>query len=390
MFESFRPGRRRTIALGRRVYFGSDDGVFRCANKTTGDVLWTFEIPSQPACDPNWCEHGLCACEKIRSSPAVDDAGAVYFGAYDHNVYKLDATGAEVWRFSTGGAVYGPVTLDTDGTAFVGSFDGFVYAVDGATGERKWRAAVGAHGDAGWGLAPGPSGAASLVVGQTNEGGKCSSWPPPDVPSWNGTHSCADDCGQCHALALDATTGEEVWRAATKGPGGGGTVAVGADAVSYLLGDWSGTVSGLEITSGANVWSFDFGGDVESRPGLHPDGTAYVSTEDETHALYAVQASTGRGLWQYLGSTETLNSSPAVTDDAVYVGSNDHMLHAVDRATGARLWTFETCANVFSSPAVDDDGVLYVGCNTVTGGGDKGVGQLYAINPKTRLAAARA
>ena len=66
------------------------------------------------------------------------------------------------------------------------------------------------------------------------------------------------------------------------------------------------------------------------------------------------------------------------------------MLHAVDRASGARLWTFETCANVFSSPAVDDDGVLYVGCNTVTGSGDAGVGKLYAVNPKTRLAAARA
>ena len=50
----------------------------------------------------------------------------------------------------------------------------------------------------------------------------------------------------------------------------------------------------------------------------------------------------------------------------------------------------KTCANVFSSPAVDDDGVIYVGCNTVTGNGDAGVGQVYAINPKTRAASSRA
>ena len=116
---------------------------------------------------------------KVRSDPAIDESGSVYFGSYDRNIYKVDINGRQQWKVffnhlvgscraghlaswcttsvsigakgtfesclypnpsacqvlraqvSTGGAVYGPVTLDkASHTLYVGSFDSNLYAID--------------------------------------------------------------------------------------------------------------------------------------------------------------------------------------------------------------------------------------------------------------------
>ena len=391
------------VALGR-VWFGSDDGAMYCVDASTGAKVWAWRPASAEYgdCSPNYCEHGLCACGKIRSSPAVDDEGSVYFGSYDFHVYKVDKDGKTVWSVPTGGAIYGPVTLSDDGFAYVGSFDGFVYAIAASDGTVAWKAEVGSHGDAGWVIAGG------LLFGQTNEGGHCSAWPPPDVPGY-AEHSCdekapagsADACGQCHAIALDAKTGAAKWSQNTTAPGGGGSFVGGGAEGFYVQGDWSGAVAAYDadVTGAAPTiseaarWTLNVGGDVETHPAYSVNAAGavdavYVSTEDPSHALYALDPATGAIKWRYNDTNATLNSSPAVTEETVYVGSNDHLLHAVDRATGARKWTFPTIATIFSSPAIDDGGMVYVGCNSATGQNtDLGLGAVYAVNPKKRASA---
>ena len=66
--------------------------------------------------------------------------GVVCFGSTtDDAVRALDAnTGAEKWRFITGGPVRVAPQLDA-GRAYFGSDDGFVYCVDAATGKLVWR-----------------------------------------------------------------------------------------------------------------------------------------------------------------------------------------------------------------------------------------------------------
>jgi len=125
---------------------------------------------------------------------------------------------------------------------------------------------------------------------------------------------------------------------------------------------------------------------VESHPAYH-DGVVFVSAED-SKALYAINASNGQMLWKYAGAEEELNSSPAISRDTVFVGSNDHYLHAVDRLTGKFKFRFKTCSNVFASPAIADSGMVFVGCNTETGPiSSGGVGAMCAINPNRRVAA---
>jgi outer membrane protein assembly factor BamB/orotate phosphoribosyltransferase len=103
---------------GKRVYFGSDSGVFWCLNASDGSVEWDFKVNA-------WGHKNLW------SSPAIHD-GRIYFGSYDGNVYCLEAeTGREVWRF-TGADWVGssPALAPELGLLFIG----LEFAVEGRRG----------------------------------------------------------------------------------------------------------------------------------------------------------------------------------------------------------------------------------------------------------------
>src|SRR5260370_13445233 len=53
-------------------------------------------------------------------------------------------------------------------------------------------------------------------------------------------------------------------------------------------------------------------------------------------------------------------SSPSVSDEVVYFGSDDNYLYALNASTGELKWKFKTGDVVYSSPAVAD-GAVYVG-----------------------------
>jgi eukaryotic-like serine/threonine-protein kinase len=63
--------------------------------------------------------------------------------------------------------------------------------------------------------------------------------------------------------------------------------------------------------------------------------------------------------WKFETHGQVL-SSPAVTAEAVYIGSNDHFMYALDRASGTQKWKFKTESRITSSPAVSG-GVVYFG-----------------------------
>ena len=130
------------------------------------------------------------------------------------------------------------------------------------------------------------------------------------------------------------------------------------------------------------------------------NGVVYVGSDD--HKVYALDATTGAVKWTaatgarhllVAGSGERrrlrrlrrqqglrarrhdrghevdrddhgrhVQSSPAVANGIVYVGSGDARLWAFDATTGATKWTGNTTGAVFSSPAVAN-GVVYVGSN---------------------------
>ncbi|MCJ7591703.1 MAG: PQQ-binding-like beta-propeller repeat protein [Woeseiaceae bacterium] len=73
----------------------------------------------------------------------------------------------------------------------------------------------------------------------------------------------------------------------------------------------------------------------------------------------AMAASSGDIRWSSL-TGGAVNSSPAVANNAVFVGSNDGKVYALDAVTGAVIWATVTGAPVDSSPAIAN-GLLYIG-----------------------------
>lgn len=63
--------------------------------------------------------------------------------------------------------------------------------------------------------------------------------------------------------------------------------------------------------------------------------------------------------WKFQTHGE-VNSSPAIVDGVVFVGSNDGNLYAIDQETGSKKWAFATNGRIPSSPAVAN-GMVYFG-----------------------------
>ena len=77
--------------------------------------------------------------DEIRSSPAVDET-SVYIGAYDNNIYALNAKdGKFKWKYPTEGGIASTPCVFKD-RVFIGSEDRNVYAIQKYRGRVLWQA----------------------------------------------------------------------------------------------------------------------------------------------------------------------------------------------------------------------------------------------------------
>jgi outer membrane protein assembly factor BamB len=94
-----------------------------------------------------------------------------------------------------------------------------------------------------------------------------------------------------------------------------------------------------------------------SSPGIGPDATIYVGSQDRN--VYSISPH-GQTNWTF-AMTNVTYSSPAIANDGtIYIGSDDGNLYALDHS-GTRKWNFRTGTYVESSPAVSADGTVYIG-----------------------------
>ena len=156
-----------------------------------------------------------------------------------------------------------------------------------------------------------------------------------------------------HVYALDAASGEMLWRFDAEGrvlssPAlAGGVVYIGSN---------DGRVYALDTANGVERWRYQTDDVVDSSPTVD-GGAVYVGSADGH--VYALDAANGDQIWRYQ-TGHSVDSSPTVADGTLYVGSFDHHVYALDAANGALRWTYRTGAAVFSSPAVVE-GVVYIG-----------------------------
>ena len=103
------------------------------------------------------------------------------------------------------------------------------------------------------------------------------------------------------------------------------------------------------------LWTYDAGDSVESSAAI-ADGAVYVGSQSAD--LISLDLGTGKLRWKYHVQEGIGESSPAVHDGVVYVGDLAGTLHAVNARDGKSLWQLKTGAEVKSSPVVVGERLL--------------------------------
>jgi large repetitive protein len=141
------------LALDGSIYHATSDGKLY-ALSSQGQVKWTFDfgehlgptpLLTSQAAGPGGGGGGGSGIGS-GASPTVGPDGTIYIGANNSNLYAVLPDGSLNWLFEAERELAGiwttPVLSLDDKTLYFGANKGGVYAVDAATGARRWQFAV--------------------------------------------------------------------------------------------------------------------------------------------------------------------------------------------------------------------------------------------------------
>jgi outer membrane protein assembly factor BamB/tRNA A-37 threonylcarbamoyl transferase component Bud32 len=303
--------------------------------------LWTFD-----------CE------DEIRGSARVDD-GVLYVGAYDNNLYAIDAlTGEFIWKYPTDGgivskpAVYekniyfgsederlhvisphsgrvvwtyyteGPIRSSphiADRHVFIGSDDAHVHIINAATGRRALKVDLGA-----------PIRSTPLVAGENIF-----------VGAENGEFFCLDFRGKIKWRV-------RAKRAITSSP------TIANDIVFF--GSVDGILYAVDAKSGWGIWQFRMERGTVSSPRVE-DHLVFIGSADNN--IYCVDIRSNKEVWRFT-TDHQVSSTPMIYQGAIYCGGVDGYFYCLDLKSGHLRWKFETGGPITGSPTIQDD-IVYFG-----------------------------
>jgi len=194
--------------------------------------------------------------------------------------------------------------------------------------------------------------------------------------------------GDGYFYALDAVTGEELWKVKT---GGAIFSSPAADRESVYFSSRDGNIYCLQRSSGKLKWKLTMGKDLGdenywdnylSSPILSDD-KVYIGSGDGN--LYAIEAVSGKVTWKY-NSHSRIRTAPAVYGDNVVFGNNAGYILDINKANGELKWKFATDGvnNSFESAGNDRKSVFCsasISDNVVVTGGRDGI--VYGIDLNT-------
>jgi outer membrane protein assembly factor BamB len=139
-----------------------------------------------------------------------------------------------------------------------------------------------------------------------------------------------------------------------------------AAVTSFTSQDWSmyrhdpghtGYTTAAGPTAPNVLWNFSTSGTpVDSSPAV-VDGKLYVGSENGN--IYCLDVQTGRQIWVNFNNTSPIRSPPAVSGGFLYVCDENGLLYCLDAQTGEVNWTFSMGAGGSSSPTVADGYVYF-------------------------------
>lgn len=289
-----------------RVYVGSDSGFFWAINQKDGTTAWSYKV-------------GFHAKGKsIFSSPAFAQ-NTVFFGAYDGNVYALDATtGKRKWIFWEADYIGSSPAVAPDlGLVFVGLEFGLIKrrggiaALDMETGKKKWEFPMTSYTHS----SPYYIQSKKQVVVGGNDG---------------------------IVYLFDAKTGKLQWEFAT------------------------GTPSEEEQMKGFSRFDIKESFAYDAQHDLIIFGNSDAK-------VFALNRKTGKVAWCFDEAEFGYIATPTIYKDSAIIGSLDKNVYCLDLGTGEKQWSWNAGARIFASPTIIND-KLYIGSNT---------GRLTELDPVT-------
>ena len=421
------------IDSSNNIYFGARNNYLYAIDGSQRTFKWRYAVGGA-----------------IQSMPIISNEGNIYFGANDGKIYDLSGNSAptpvvlpivQMYMLNslhTGQSAYtGPtaaptsivsvpfvsgnlfvspsISISNDGILYIGSNDGYVYALYSSTGLVKWKIRV-ANSANPAGLLTSPN----------------SMYTTP-VIAVDGTIYIGSNEG--YLYALNPADGYIKWSYYAGYPlqsspiiDASGSIYFGAGTRVYAIGD-----SGFSAYS---KWlaPFQTGANVNSSPALGTNGYVYFGSDDGY--VYAVSSFTGLEKWRrstnttlpdlvhpiymsatidgsnnviigngsymdgmlyYLdGLTSTIlwqNSydpiigpfynTPAVRGDVIYLSTIAYV-YAINRLTGAQIWKYFNLNFYYTSPIIDVNGKIYFASilaqNTPANGWMKNDGILHCLN----------
>jgi|GEM_PF-2856350 len=297
-------------------------------------------LPVEEQIEPHtlWLRWQFRGEDGINSPPVATD-GVIYAGSNAGYLYALDGrSGEELWRFETSGGVSLAPAVAGE-TVYAVSDEGHLYALDRQTGREQWRF------DTAGRFTFGPTIAGNLVLVGADDG---------------------------YLYALEAGAPREQWQFKAQSGILPQTTVAGD---TLYVGSQDHHLYALELDTGREKWRFDAGDWISTEP-VEVAGLVYLGSYDEH--LYVIEADTGREVQRHnLGNK--VRTSATLAGDTIYFGSYDSYLHAVDGPTGQEKWRFKMGKQIRSAPVVVS-GVVYIG---------SGDGNLYEVNARTGAEIAR-
>ena len=244
----------------------------------------------------------------IVSSAVIAD-GTVFIGSGDGFVYALDlGSGARVWTFKTGGSIEAPPMVLND-SVYIGSTDGFLYSLSASGGAQRWKFETSDQilGSANWAVLEGEKD--PLIVFGSYDG---------------------------YLYALDSRTGKERWRYESDNYINGSPAISNGQAV---FGGCDAMIHCVSLKDGKQISVFDVGAYIAASIAF--EGTrAYIG--HYANQFLCVDIPNQKTVWEYEDREFPFFSSPAVGNDCVVFGARDSRVHCVNKKTGKRIWVFRT------------------------------------------------
>lgn len=134
-------------------------------------------------------------------------------------------------------------------------------------------------------------------------------------------------------LALDADSGEELWRFAAE-------FSIWASPTYYegtlFIASLDRKLYAIDAANGSEKWAVEFGGAMSAQPVVNPaENLVYAASYDRE--LHAVDIDSGNEMWS-VPATDWLWSGPALADNTLYFGDSSGNVFAANAANGEILW----------------------------------------------------